>query len=97
MALTEDLERRVGVLADATANNTKKIEVNKADFEKQIQQLDHRLMALEVSVKQGFEQVDRRFEQVDRRFGGLSVEISRVAAEVSRISTHLGVQGPPPG
>jgi methyl-accepting chemotaxis protein len=118
MAFTEDLERKVDVLADATANNTSKIEVNRTDFEKSIQQIDHRLMTLEVSVKQGFEQVDRRFEQVDRRFeqvdrrfeqvdrtieemgknlGGLSVEITRLAAEVSRISTHLGVQGPPPG
>jgi hypothetical protein len=97
MAFTEDLERKVGVLADATASNSSKIEVTRTDFEKQIQQVDHRLMALEASVKQGFEQNDRRFEEMGKNLGGLSVELSRVAAEVSRISTHLGVQGPPPG
>ena len=71
-ALLEDVQRQVRVIAEGHVANAHRIKDTKSALEQQIQQLDHRVMVLDVKVHAKLEDLEAR---MDTKLEGLEARI----------------------
>ncbi|HWO22421.1 MAG TPA: hypothetical protein VNO30_26865 [Kofleriaceae bacterium] len=100
-ALLEDLQRDVRVIAEGHLANAQSIKDTKAALEQQIQQVDHRLMVLDVKVHAQLKGLEARFDdKLDAKLGALESRIDgkldALGKDLSRIVAHFGLDGAPP-
>jgi len=100
-ALLEDVQREFRVLADTCTTNSQNIEKTRAALEHQIEQVDHRVMVLDVKVHEQLGGLQAKLEglemRMDSKLEGLEArmdsKLDGLGKELSRIVAHLGLNG----
>ncbi len=90
--LLEDLERRLAVLSDGYAANHKNLVDTRAELQQQIEQVDHRLIEVDVKLTRRLDALDTKVGALDTKVDALGAQVGALGAQVSLITTHLGIE-----
>lgn len=93
-ALIEDLETQIGMLGEAHAANSERIDATKAELEAQIRQADHRHMDFDIKIRQKIAALDTAIHEelgkLDRKTDDLGQRLVALDRELARIAAHIG-------